>query len=198
MFFIVVVCAWFAVQYCRLNTPSEETVQIFFAALAREDYEQAYACLDGVESLGLEYIPQRQSGRAIRDAMHAQFSAELYGECLVNGEVAYQQINCRYLDLDKLENDAGSQALRIISLYGSTHPLGDLYNEKGNYRQELMLESWDQAVLELLQQSENYRSSGGVQLELRWRDGQWRIAPTERLLQMLTGGLSTTERGGEA
>ena len=55
-----------------------------------------------------------------------------------------------------------------------------------------------EAVLELLQQSENYRSSGGVQLELRWRDGQWRIAPTERLLQMLTGGLSTTERGGEA
>ena len=176
----------------------QETVQIFFAALAREDYEQAYACLDGVESLGLEYIPQRQSGRAIRDAMHAQFSAELYGSCNIGGERAYQQINCRYLDLDKLENDAGSQALRIISLYGSTHPLGDLYNEKGNYRQELMLESWYQAVLELLQQSENYRSSGGVQLELRWRDGQWRIAPTERLLQMLTGGLSTTERGGEA
>ena len=36
LFFIVVVCAWFAVQYCRLNTPSEETVQIFLSDAAGE------------------------------------------------------------------------------------------------------------------------------------------------------------------
>ena len=68
----------------------------------------------------------------------------------------------------------------------STHSLSDLYNEDGHYRPEILREYWDQAVMSLLQQPDNYRSSGGVQLELRWHDGAWRIVPNEKLLQLLT------------
>ena len=176
----------------------QETVRSFFDALQREDYEAAYACLDGVETLGLEYVPQRESGRAIRQAMTAQFSAELYGSSSVNGEVAYQQISCRYFDVAKLNDDARSEALLRVSNYVSSHSVGDAFNEKGTYRPELLREYWDQAVLEKLQHPEDYRSSGGAQLELRFRNGAWRIEPTEKLLQLLTGGVKLTERGGEA
>ncbi len=183
------------------NGPSgdpRETVQRFLDALSDRDYEQAYACLDGVETLGLEYVPQRESGQALRRAMQQQFSAELYGECTVDGERAYQQLNCRYFDVGKLNREAKTEAMLIISRYVSTHPVGDLYNEAGNYRPELLLEAWDQAALELLKTPENYRSTGGVQLELRWHDGAWHIVPNEKLLQLLTGGLQLTEKGGEA
>lgn len=191
---------WPAYQIYR-STPAgnpQETVTSFFDALAREDYAAAYACLEDVETLGLEYEPRRESGRQLYAAMRSQFSAELYGSCNIGGERAYQQVNCRYFDVNKLNSEARSQTMTIISRYVSTHPVGDLYNENGNYRPELMWDAWDQAVAELLQQPENYRSSGGVQLELHWKDGAWRIVPNEKLLQMLCGGVQLSEKGGEA
>lgn len=191
---------WPTVRELR-NQPSgdpQETVRRFFEALAAEDYERAYACLDGVETLGLEYEPRRDSGRELRAAMRSQFAAELYGECTVDGDRAYQQVNCRYFDVAKLNREAKTEAILIISRYVSTHPVGDLYNEAGNYRPELLLDAWDEAVEQLLLTPENYRSSGGVQLELRWHDGAWRIVPNEKLLQLLTGGVKLTEKGGDA
>ena len=190
--------AWPAWQQLR-DKPSgdpRETVLEFFDALSRQEYETAYACLYGVESLGLEQRPARQSDAMVMDAMRAQLSAELYGECSVNGETAYQQVNCRYFDLNKLEAEAGTLALINVSRYASTHPVGDLYNENGNYRPELLRDAWDQAVAELLQHPESYRSSGGLQLELRWYEGRWRIVPNEKLLQLLCGGVELSGKGG--
>ena len=191
---------WPAYQIYRSKPTGnpQETVTSFFDALAREDYAAAYDCLEGVETLGLEYEPKRESGRQLYAAMREQFSAELYGSCNIGGERAYQQVNCRFLDVEKLNTEARGQAMIIISRYVSTHPVGDLYNENGNYRPELMWDAWDQAVAELLQHPENYRSSGGMQLELHWQDGAWRIVPNEKLLQMLCGGVQLTEKGGEA
>ena len=176
----------------------QETVQSFFEALSRQDYAAAYGYLDHVESLGLEYVPQRESGQLLRQAMQNEFAAELYGACSVDGEQAYQQVNCRYFDVEKLDREAGSEALMIISRYVSTHSVGDLYNENGNYRPELLLDAWDQAVTELLRTPENYRSAGGVQLELRWYDGAWHIVPNDKLLQLLCGGMDLRDKGGEA
>ncbi len=192
--------AWPAWQQIR-DKPSgdpRETVLRFFDAVMRQDYEAACACLDGVESLGLEHVPARAADQAVYAALRGQFSAELYGACSVDGTTAHQQVNCRYLDLEKLESEARNLALVNISRYASTHPVGELYNENGNYRPELLRDAWDQAILELLQNPENYRSSGGVQLELHWHDGQWRIVPNEKLLRLLCGGVELTERGGEA
>ena len=190
--------AWPAWQQLR-DKPSgdpRETVLEFFDALSRQEYETAYGCLYGVESLGLEQRPARQSDAMVVDAMRAQLSAELYGECSVNGETAYQQVNCRYFDLNKLDAEAGTLALINVSRYASTHPVGDLYNENGNYRPELLRDAWDQAVAELLQHPESYRSSGGLQLELRWYEGRWRIVPNEKLLQLLCGGVELSGKGG--
>lgn len=193
--------AWPALEAVRDKPKGDpqETVINFLGALSRGDYEEAYARMDYVESLGLDYQPQRESQKQLFDAMRRTFSADLYGDCTVNGERAYQQVSCRYLDVDKLNTEARSQALIYISRYVSSHPVGDLYNENGNYRPELMWEAWDQAVLELLQQhAEDYRSSTGIQLELRWHDGAWHVVPSDKLLQLLTGGIDVTEKGGAA
>ena len=177
----------------------QETVINFLGALSRGEYEEAYARMDYVETLGLDHEPQRESQKQLFAAMRRTFSAELYGDCTVNGERAYQQVSCRYLEVDKLNTEARSEALLIISRYVSSHSVGELYNENGNYRPELMWEAWDQAVLELLQQHpEDYRSSAGVQLELRWHDGAWHVVPNDKLLQLLTGGINVTEKEGAA
>lgn len=172
----------------------QEVVLRFFTALEQGDYETAYACLDGVETLGLEHTPEKESDRAVAAAIRSEFSAELYGACTVSGNLAYQQVSCRYFDLTALKWEADSQAMVYISRYASTHSVSELYGEDNRYRADLMREAWDQAVTELLQHPENYRSSGGIQLELRWHDGAWRIVPNEKLLQMLTGGVKLTEK----
>ena len=193
--------AWPAFERTRDKPKGDpqETVINFLGALSRGDYAEAYARMDYVETLGLDYEPQRESQKQLFAAMRRTFSAELYGDCTVNGERAYQQVSCRYLDVDKLNTEARSEALLIISRYVSSHSVGELYNENGNYRPELMWEAWDQAVLELLQQHpEDYRSSAGVQLELRWHDGAWHVVPNDKLLQLLTGGINVTEKEGAA
>ena len=187
---------WPAVRQMRDRPEGDprEVVLRFFDALANGDFEAAYACLDGVETLGLELVPEGESNRAVYEAMRDQFSAELYGECSVDGNVAYQQVTCHYFDLTAFKWEASSQAMIHISRYASTHPVSELYDDNNRYRADLMQEAWNQAVAELLQHPENYRSSGGMQLELRWHDGAWRIVPNEKLLQMLTGGVKLTEK----
>ena len=190
---------WPAYQILR-NKPAgdpQETVLAVFDALEREDYQEAYGYLDGVKTLGLEYAPQREALRQLYAAMHSQFHADLYGSCNVGGERAYQQVSYRYLDVEKINAEARSRSMTIISRNASSQQVGDLYDEKGNYRAELMWDAWDQAVEELLQHPENYRRTGGAQLELRWHDGAWYIVPNEKLLQMFSGGLQLTGKGGE-
>ena len=189
--------AWPAFETARDKPKGDpqETVINFLGALSRGDYAEAYARMDYVETLGLDYQPQRESQKQLFDAMRRTFSAELYGDCTVNGDRAYQQVSCRYLDVDKLNTEAKGQALIYISRYVSSHSVGDLYNESGNYRPELMWEAWDHAMLELLQHPDDYRSSAGVQLELRWHDGAWHVVPNDKLLQLLTGGIDVTEEG---
>ena len=173
------------------------TVSAFLDALERQDYPAAYALLDGVETLGLEWQPEDETLAAILQAVAEQFDGELYGECRVDGSRAYQQVTCSYLDVQMLEKDARSETLRYISRYANSHKVSELYDENNNYRPELMREGWAQAIPVLLENSKDYMSSSGVELELVWYDGAWHIVPGERLLVLLTGGLRLTGEEGQ-
>ena len=170
----------------------QKTVEDFLTALEQQDYAKAYACMDGVESLGLEKEPEQENARRICQMVREQFSGETYGSCSTDGNRAYQLIECRYIDVEALQRDARSEAMTYISRYASTHSVSELYDENNNYRPELMREAWSQALDTLLEQPEKYLSAGGAQVELRWRDGAWRIVPGEKLLEMLCGGLKLT------
>ena len=176
----------------------QETVARFLNALEQQDYATAYACMEGVETLGLELEPEPESDRAIVRAMREQFSAQIYGNCTLDGDRAWQLVECRYLDLRALVRDARSETLVLISRYASTHPVSDLYDENDNYRPELMREAWDKAVDGLLSDTSKYETAGGLQLELHWHDGAWHILPSEKLLELLCGGVDLLEKEGEA
>ena len=140
----------------------QATVTAFLDALERQDYPAAYALLDGVETLGLEWQPEDETLALILDALRQQFDSELYGECRVEGSRAYQQITCSYLDVQMLERSARSETLLYISNYANTHPVSELYDENNNYRPELMREGWEAAVPELLKNPRAFLSSSGV------------------------------------
>ena len=176
----------------------QETVARFLNALEQLDYATAYACMEGVEPLGLEREPEPESDRAIVRAMRERFSAQIYGNCTVDGDRAWQLVECRYLDLRALVRDARSETLVQISRYASTHPVSDLYDEDDNYRPELMREAWDKAVGGLMSDPGKYETAGGLQLELCWHDGAWHILPSEKLLELLCGGVDLLEKEGAA
>jgi hypothetical protein len=165
-----------------------DTVTAFLDALERQDYPAAYAMLDGVDSLGLEWEPEDETLRLILRSVRESFHGELLGECRVDDTRAWQQVECKYLDLSTLEARARSETLRFIAQYANSHTGSELF-EGDSYRPDLMCEGWAQAVPTLLQDPQ-LLSSGGVELELRWRDGAWHIVPNERLLILLSGGLS--------
>ena len=181
-----------------LTSPKEdpaETAQAFLDALSSGRYETAYTLLDGDTRLGLEIQPESQLGQALVTALQENTEYSLYGECQTHRSIAHQLVELRYLDLTRLSEDLQGETLTVLTQYAQNRSPDELYGEEGGYKPELKEQAALQALAQLLEHKENYLTSTGLQLELRYEQESWQVVVNDKLLQVLTGGLY---QGGDA
>lgn len=182
----------------RMSRPKGDPGEAVVQALdAMEDgrWETAYSCLEGNSRLGLETPPDSQLGRALYDALRDHFRYRLYGECQRSGELAHQLVEFTYLDLERLRPALENETMSVLTDYARSRPLDEIYGEEGGYRQEVRQEATLEALARLLEHPEDYVTTTGIQLELRYRDEAWKLTAGNNLLKVLLGGL---EREGGA
>ena len=167
-----------------------DTVETFFAALDANDYDAAYACLGGDSRLGLEDEPSGEAAVKLCSALRDSYACSLIGESIQDGFTARQQVQLRYLDLSKLTPALETEALDIAASLAGRRSRSTVYGEDGGYLPEFSQEVYSLAMGSLLTHAEDYYTTAGVQLTLRYQEGGWYIVPDQALLKALSGGLS--------
>ena len=177
----------------RYAAPPEATVNAFFSQIVRGDYAAARALLDGSAPLGLEGVPDDETGAALLDALRESYSFRLLGEAETQGLRATQTVELRSLDLAALLADGREKVLERLETLVAERSYRELYDEQGAYRPEITDEAWRWAVRELLEDGEAYRKSETLRLSLRYDEALWHILPDDALLEALGGAPGSFE-----
>lgn len=166
----------------------QETVINFFDALSRQDYREAYSYLDNYSSLGLENTANTVQAQLLYDALRGSYSYSLYGSCTREGLTAHQQILLRSLDLKALSADLKGAVNRAMENETQGKRESELVDENGDYLSTVTGAAYSAAIESLLNTGERYTATSGLELELRYENGAWRIVVDQKLLAALSGG----------
>ena len=166
----------------------QETVINFFDALSRQDYNEAYSYLQNYSSLGLENIPNTVQGQKLYDALRGSYSYSLYGTCVREGLTAHQQILLKSLDLRALRADLKAAVNHAMESETQGKRSSELVDENGNYLSTVTGAAYSAAIDGLLRSSERYTTTTGLELELHYEDGAWKLVVDQKLLSALSGG----------
>lgn len=174
-----------------INKPTgdpQETVTAFFDALSAGDYETAYTYLDYYSGLGLENEPEDAVTRKVYAALKDSYSYRLYGDCVLDGLTAKQQVLLDHLDIQRMIEKLGDKTQDNLEIMVQNSPMSSIYDENDQFRPEATQKAYAAAVDQLLEKPELYRTTTGMELELIYTNEGWRIQADDALLHALCGG----------
>lgn len=174
-----------------VNAPTgdpQETVTAFFDALSAGDYETAYSYLDYYSGLGLENEPEDAVTQKVYSALKTSYAYRLYGDCVLDGLTAKQQVLLDHLDIQRMIEKLGDKTQDNLEIMVQNSPMSAIYDDNDQFRPEATQKAYATAVDQLLEKPELYRTTTGMELELIYTSEGWRIQADDALLHALCGG----------
>ena len=174
-----------------VNAPTgdpQETVTAFFDALSAGDYETAYSYLDYYSGLGLENEPEDAVTQKVYYALKTSYAYRLYGDCVLDGLTAKQQVLLDHLDIQRMIEKLGDKTQDNLEIMVQNSPMSAIYDDNNQFRPEATQKAYATAVDQLLEKPELYRTTTGMELELIYTSEGWRIQADDALLHALCGG----------
>ena len=166
-----------------------ETVQQFFDALSREDWEAAYSYLGNYNSLGLEAIPEDRVAARFWQVQKDTWRFTVHPGYEVAGTRVTKQVTVRCLDVNAVAAPLGDAVQAILTEAVEQARLkSEVYEEDGTYREELVLAALDASVEDALKHTAEHTFDRELTVYLRYLDGSWKIDADTELLGVLTGG----------
>lgn len=160
------------------------------AAVNAGDFQAISQTFYGQPELGAEGIPDQSAGIMVWDAFKASLSLELRGECYAsNSGICYDAV-ITALDIPSVTGAISTHAHALLSQrVASAQDMSELYDENYDFRQDLVAEVMNEAVIRALAENSQLVTRE-VTLKLVCQDGAWRIAADAALLELLSGSLA--------
>lgn len=160
------------------------------AALENGDYEAASQLLSGQPDLGLDREPAEESGRLIWDAFTDSFQYEFTGDCYATPTGVAQTVMITTLDLSKISARLPQRMDDLLAQkIASSTVMSEIYDEKGDFRQDLIQQLLLQGISEILEE-DAATVTHGVSLNLVYENGRWQVTFDQALLQAISGGVA--------
>ena len=167
-----------------------ECSETLMAALSQGNYETASSCLAGQPDLGLDREPEAETGKLLWNAFAASFQYEFTGECYATSTGVARTVMITTLDLNKV---TARLPQRLDDLLGakiaSGSTMSDIYDEEGNFRQDLIQELLLQGLAEILEEDAP-TVTRGVSMNLVYENNRWLVSCDQALLQAISGGVA--------
>ncbi len=175
-----------------LLRPSQEAqlqARQFLTAVCQGDFTGAEQYLLDTPSLGVKRPARSPAGVLFWDAFVESLSFSLEGGCFATANGLGQAVQITYLDIDATAASLNqrSQALLDARLEASRDP-SQIYDEHNNYREDVVMDVFLDAVREALDQDAQYRAVT-VTVNMIHRDGKWWVVPDQALLRAISGGI---------
>lgn len=159
----------------------------FVQALNDGDLEEAAKLMYGQPDLGAAGVLEDRETALLWEAFRSSIAVEMTGtwEPEQSALVGTASITCLDVSaiLEKLPEQVQTLTDRRIA---AAEDLSDIYDERNEFRQELVEEILEDALQQALTGNEQ-TVVPEVTLKLVKRDGRWWMVPDQHLLQILTG-----------
>ena len=158
-------------------------------AICQGDFSGAEQYLLGRPSLGVDRELQDPAAAMIWKAFVESLSYELSGDCYATDTGVAQDITLKCLDISSVTaNLAQRSEKHLARLQQSATHTYEVYDENGNFRQDVVQQVLSTVVQEALQEDAQYTTTAFT-LQLVCREGQWYIHPNSDFISAISGGI---------
>lgn len=167
-----------------------ERADEMMSAVCEGDYDGVSALLYGSPNLGARPESSSPAADLLWEAFLDSLEYDFSGDCYVDDSGVAVDATIRYLDipgvLEGLDSLVQGLLNQRISMAEDTT---EIYDEKNDYRQEMLTEILCDATAQALEGNCVYLEQT-IQLHLVYKHGQWWVVPEDALLNVLSGGFT--------
>ena len=159
-------------------------------AVCGGDFETAETMLYGQPELGADRQPSDAAGAMIWNAYVNSLDYELMGELYATDAGLAQDVKIIFMELPTVTANLSARTHQLLNeAIAAAEDVSELYDEKNEYREDLVMDILHRAVAQALEEDVRY-SYRVVQLQLVFRDGQWKAVADRHFLDAVSGGIS--------
>lgn len=168
---------------------AQDRVVAAMDAICQGDFAAAEPYLLGQPSLGADRTPEELAGRLIWSDFLESLSYQLSGECYATDTGVAQDISLTYLDISSVTANLAQRGERqLTQLQQEATHTSQIYDENGEYRQDVVERVLHTSVLEALREDAK-TITATFTLQMVNRNGQWYIVPNADFISALSGGI---------
>ena len=168
---------------------SGEVLQRFFDCLEAEQWDEAYGCLYNYATLGLETAPADELSARFWQAQKDAWAFQMSEDWTQDGVYIQRQATVRGLDMDAVREAISARVQELLAQVVEDARLkSDVYDDNGNYREDVAMAALAQAEDEVLASISGYTKDRTLTVQLRPYDGAWYIEAGKDLIAALTSG----------
>ena len=175
-----------------LLSPAQEAqdqVTAAMDAICRGDFSAAEQYLQGQPSLGADRELEDPAAAMIWEAFLDSLSYELSGACYATDTGVAQDVILHCLDISSVTATLSQRSeAHLTQLQKEAVHTSEIYDEDGNYRQDVVLQVFRTAVQEALQEDAQHITATFT-LQLVNQNGSWCIVPNNDFIHALSGGI---------
>ena len=185
------------VCFVSLDAPTEvaqipqaglDCAQEVMDAFAEGNWEKAASRMYGQPDLGVSASPESPEAQKLWQTFQKSFTYEFLGPCYATDTGFARDALVSALKVSSVTGKVSTYAREMLSeRIAAATEMGELYDENGDFRADLMEEIMTLALDKALAQ-DGEMEAVDVTLALVYRDGAWWAVPDQALLKLLAGG----------
>ena len=176
--------------YNRPDGDPGETVSQFFDSVRNGNYISAYSCLSDYLTLGLEKQPESAEAEQLYAALRQSYRYTLDGTSSISGRGATQRVQFHALNIRRAEQAAAELVNSILEEKVASLPEAEVYDGSGGYQTGLTDLVYEEALGQVLQNTEPLCTDTNLEIRLTYTNGGWKIITDRNLMSALIGGES--------
>jgi len=175
------------VQVLELPAEAAAVSEDFAQALNAGDLEAAAQQMYGQPDLGVSTVPENPETLLLWETFRRSIAVELAEEWEMEQATLVRKASITRLDISTILGKLPERVQALLDQrIASAENLADIYDERNEFREELVSEILQEALDQALAQDAQPVTSE-VTFQLVNRDGRWWVVPEQNLLQILTG-----------
>lgn len=166
-----------------------DTLQSFFRCIKEENWEEAYSYLYNYSTLGFEVEPEDEVSAAFWKAQKEAWDFQVSDGSEQDDILVKKHVDVGALDLEAMQTALSERVQAILAeAVENAKFKSDIYDENGNYRQEIAMAALSQAEEEVLSDASSFQVRRDLTVSMRYYDGEWYIESGKELVTALTSG----------
>ena len=174
--------------YFAPTEDAKTSAERFLDYCVTDNEEAAMEMLSSEEPLFVTFKDEGETEKYIFNTLRQSLSYRLDGTAAMNGTHASVPATVTYLNLSSLSPDLSDKVNSLLKDKVENSRKAEVFDENNEYRPDVLNMLYEEAVVGILQTPDKYLEESSFDLEMDYKDGEWKIAPNAALKLALAGG----------